>query len=462
MTMANKRQISDAEILLELEKMRQQVEQLSEEKKRLEISLEVVTDHADAFETQLIEAHNTLENEVAKRTQELAEKNQALIKEIQERQQAETNLLEDEKYYKTLIEESLIGLVLTRLDGTLVEVNPAFAHILGYSVVEILELNFWALTPTHYIKEEEKQRKALQNTGRYGPYEKEYFHKSGFLVPVRLSGLIIEHNGEQFIWTNVADITQQKKAETHLRIAKESAEHAKTIAERANRAKSAFLANMSHELRTPLNAIIGYSDMVSEDAEEMEQQEIVTCLDKISAAGKQLLAIISDILDITKIEAEKMELTLTQFNVVEAIEEVISLIQPTLNGNQLKMEFCTDLGIMYSDETKIQQILQNLLSNAAKFTQQGTISFTATRQNNWMTFQVTDTGIGIAPQQLEEIFQPFTQADNSTTRRYGGTGLGLTISQQFCQMMGGNIEVNSELNKGSTFIVYLPCQIDQN
>jgi PAS domain S-box-containing protein len=451
--------ISKSELLLETDNLRRQVTILSKEKAHLEISLETIAEHGDVFESQLVEVHDVLENEVAKRTQELKDKNIQLQQEIEERQRIEVALRESEKHHRTLIRESLIGLALSRLDGRIVEVNPAFANIIGYQIEEVRQLNFWGFTPAKYETTEHDQLQQLKKTGRYGPYEKEYMHKDGHLVPVRLSGLVVSRNDEQFIWTNVADITEQKKAETALLLAKESAEQAKNLAERANQAKSRFLANMSHELRTPLNAIIGYSDMLREDAAEMENEEIIVCLENIEMAGKQLLAVISDILDITKIEAEKMALNLTEFKVAQLAQDVVTLIQPTLENNHLEVICPADIGLMYADETKVQQILQNLLSNAVKFTQNGKITFCIYRTLECFTFDITDTGIGISAEKIHDIFDPFTQADNSSTRQYGGTGLGLTVTQQLCEMMDGDIQVKSEVGKGSTFTVRLPLSV---
>ncbi|MDM8559166.1 ATP-binding protein [Candidatus Parabeggiatoa sp. HSG14] len=450
-------ELSKAQLLLDVKELSRQVTTLTKEKTHLEISLETIAEHSDVFENQLVEVHDLLETEVAKRTQELAEKNNLLQQEIQERKRIETILRESEKYNRTLIKEALIGLALTHMDGCLVEVNPAFANIIGYSVEEAVKLNFWEFTPEKKTKLEWLHQ--LKIAGRCGPCETDYLHKQGHRVPVRLSGLIVPHNGERFIWTNVADITEHKKAETALRLAKESAEQAKTMAERANRAKTAFLANMSHELRTPLNAIIGYSDMLREEASDMEDDEIIGCLENIETAGKQLLNIISDILDVTKIEAEKMDMALKEFDVAILVKEVVTLIQPTLQGDYLKIECPQEIGHMYGDATKLQQILQNLLSNAAKFTICGTITLNVSRTAELFTFLVIDTGIGISPEKLEEIFDPFTQADSSSTRQYGGTGLGLTICHQLCQKMGGHITVKSELGKGSVFTVQLPCHV---
>ncbi len=245
------------------------------------------------------------------------------------------------------------------------------------------------------------------------------------------------------------------------------AEQARTMAESANRAKSTFLANMSHELRTPLNAILGYTDIVYEDAVDANCGDIVGYLDEIRGAGNKLLGIISDILDISQIETSKVKLNLTEFLVIDLIEEVVNAVQPIIKtiGNTLTVEYNREqLGTLYADQQKVKQILLNLLNNAIKFTHRGHITFTINRKQqgegnqstDLLTFQVADTGIGIEPEKLESIFEAFNQADNSTTRRYEGTGLGLAISQHFSRLMGGQITVSSELGKGSVFTVRLP------
>jgi signal transduction histidine kinase/CheY-like chemotaxis protein len=242
---------------------------------------------------------------------------------------------------------------------------------------------------------------------------------------------------------------------------------AKEGAEQANRTKSAFLANMSHELRTPLNAIIGYSEMLQEEAAESGSEDSIPDLKKIHAAGKHLLALINDILDLSKIEAGKMELYLETFDVKSLVDDVSSTIPPLSerNANRLDVQCPPDIGHMHADVTRVRQVLFNLLSNASKFTEKGTVSIIVTRDENpdgdWITFRVTDTGIGMTPDQLGRLFQAFTQADASTSRKYGGTGLGLVICRRFCQMMGGDVSVASEPGKGSVFIVALPARINR-
>jgi signal transduction histidine kinase len=233
----------------------------------------------------------------------------------------------------------------------------------------------------------------------------------------------------------------------------------------ANRAKSAFLANMSHELRTPLNAIIGYSEMLQEEAEDLGQLDFIPDLQKILSAGKHLLALIDDILDISKIEAGKMDLYLERFDVASMIQDVMATITPLAekNANPLRVDTVDEIGSMRADLTKVRQSLFNLLSNACKFTERGTITLEVARdtvdKTACVTFQVTDTGIGMTSGQVERLFQTFTQADASTTRKYGGTGLGLAISRHFCRMMGGNITAESKLETGSTFTIRLPIEV---
>jgi signal transduction histidine kinase/DNA-binding response OmpR family regulator len=240
---------------------------------------------------------------------------------------------------------------------------------------------------------------------------------------------------------------------------------AKEAAEQANRTKSAFLANMSHELRTPLNAIIGYSEMLQEEAEDVGQEDFVPDLKKIHGAGKHLLALINDILDLSKIESGKMELFLETFDIKALIDDVKSTILPLVekNGNALEVHYPADLPSMHADVTRVRQVLFNLLSNASKFTEQGTISLDVASEpsaaGDWISFKVQDTGIGLTPEQLGKLFQAFTQADASTSRKYGGTGLGLVISRRFCQMMGGDISVTSDYGHGSCFNVRLPMHV---
>ena len=272
-----------------------------------------------------------------------------------------------------------------------------------------------------------------------------------------------------------------------LDLAREAAEAARTNADEANRAKSSFLANMSHELRTPLNAIIGYSEMLEETAAEDGKADYVPDLQKIHGAAKHQLSLINDILDLSKIEAGKMTVFIEEFDVVRLVNDVAATVQPLIakKANRLEVECPADVGSMRTDQTKVRQTLFNLLSNAAKFTENGMIRLEVKRvisnqssvvsnqlpvvspeasgpppitdHCSLITFRVTDTGIGMTPEQMSRLFQAFSQAEASTQQKYGGTGLGLAISRKFCQMMGGDIVVQSEAGKGSTFTVSLPA-----
>ncbi len=266
---------------------------------------------------------------------------------------------------------------------------------------------------------------------------------------------------------------------------------AKEVAESANYAKSRFLANMSHELRTPLNAIIGYSQILKEESEELGQPNFIPDLEKISQAGHHLLTLVNDILDLSNIEVGNESLLIEKIHVMKLVESLVTKIQPLVEekDNSLQVTYLNDPGIIYNDVNKVHQSLLNLLSNACKFTEKGKISLTIERcpvgvnsqifkktfplvlgadknTDNFLVkefiyFQVRDTGIGISEEQKSRIFHPFTQVDESSTRKYGGTGLGLALTQKLCQIMGGYVTLESVLGQGSTFTLCLPTQSSQ-
>jgi PAS domain S-box-containing protein len=283
-------------------------------------------------------------------------------------------------------------------------------------------------------------------------------HRDGHEFPIEVATSPVQFGG-QWIFSNfMRDISENKRAQEELLNAKQTAEN-------ANRAKSIFLANMSHELRTPLNAIIGYSEMLEEETQELGKDTVVDDLRKIQSAGKHLLALINDILDLSKIEAGKMGLNLETFPVAQMIEEIASTVQPFAekNSNTLHLDVGQGVGEMCADLTKVRQILLNLLTNACKFTDRGDISLRVSRMTiqhrDCLEFEVRDTGIGITEEQRQNLFREFSQADSSIVRKYGGTGLGLAITRRFAQLMQGTIKVQSQFGQGSTFTVLLPAVV---
>jgi len=234
-------------------------------------------------------------------------------------------------------------------------------------------------------------------------------------------------------------------------------------AQNASKAKSDFLANMSHELRTPLNAIIGYSEMLMEEAEDDGLDTYSEDLNKINSSGEHLLTLINDILDLSKIEAGKMELHVEEFDFENHLKQIEATAKPLVekNGNEFVIEKPEDLGKLTNDQTKLRQILFNMISNAAKFTKKGTVTLGITKYNEKVRFAVTDTGIGMNAEQLGKVFEEFTQAESSTSKDYGGTGLGLPISKKMTKMMGGVMEVESEEGRGTTFSITIPIVVQE-
>jgi PAS domain S-box-containing protein len=275
------------------------------------------------------------------------------------------------------------------------------------------------------------------------------------VVDVELVSVVIDYLGSPAVQAIVRDATDRKRTEREL-------ERAKEAAEAANAAKSAFLANMSHELRTPLNAIIGYSEMLEEEARDGGQHALIPDLRNVQTAGRHLLTLINDLLDLSRIEAGKLELQLETCDVRGLVREVAATVHPLAekNGNTVRVVCPETLDPMMVDPMRLRQVLLNLLGNAAKFTEKGEVLLEVERLDDadeaWIAFRVRDSGIGMSPEQMDRLFQTFSQADPSTTRKYGGSGLGLAISRRLCRMMGGDVTVESRPGQGSVFTVRLP------
>ncbi|HMA43575.1 MAG TPA: response regulator [Gemmatimonadales bacterium] len=353
---------------------------------------------------------------------------------------------EQRQYFAELVLNSPVAIVTLDVDHRVVSCNPAFEKMYGYREAEVIGQNLDDLITTETTRTEAVGYTEQALARRAVKVISQRRRKDGSLVDVEVLGVPVIVNGRRVgLMALYHDITELLSA--------------RRDAEAANSAKSQFLASMSHELRTPLNAIIGYSEMLQEDAAERGDSAAVPDLQKIHAAGKHLLALINDVLDLSKIEAGKMELHLETFVLAPLLEQVATTVRPLVakNGNRLDLRVAPDLGSMHSDEIRVRQVLLNLLSNASKFTERGLITLEAERDGGTIVLRVRDTGIGMTAGQQARLFQAFSQAEASTAAKYGGTGLGLAISRRFCQLMGGDVTVESEPGKGSTFTVRLPA-----
>ncbi|MBE9093324.1 CHASE4 domain-containing protein [Tychonema sp. LEGE 07203] len=382
-----------------------------------------------------------------------------VVRDITERKQVEAELRASERRYRLLFKNNPHPMWVYDLETLeFIAVNQAAIHHYGYSRDEFLSMSVADICLPQELP------RLLENTSQAEPDMDvaslwQHQKKDGTIIDVEITSyaLIFDSKNAELVMAH--DVTDRLQAEAELYKAKEAAEA-------ANLAKSQFLANMSHELRTPLNAIIGYSEILQEEALDLGEEDFVSDLLRIHSSGQHLLRLINDILDLSKIEAGHVELEFRTFDLYAAVRDVAKTVQPLFlrNKNYLNVECPNNIGELHSDKIKFTQILFNLLSNAAKFTEKGTITLSVERIKNdensldaeQLIFKCTDTGIGMTPEQLQKLFQPFTQADASTTRKYGGTGLGLAIAQKYSEMLGGEITVNSEFGKGSTFTLTLP------
>jgi len=364
------------------------------------------------------------------------------------------------QHHRMILNLALDGVITIDDKGIVQSYNPAAEILFGYEAEEVIGNNITMLMPEPYHSEHGGYLKNYLDTGKKkiigSIREVSGLRKDGTIFPMELS-ISEPIRGDKIIFTGMCrDISERKQAEKEIIEAKEQAES-------ANLAKSRFLANMSHELRTPLNAVIGYSEMLQEEAEDLGQEDFVPDLKRINTAGRHLLGLINDVLDLSKIEAGEVQMFNETFDVQNVIEEIVGVVRPLVEDskNTLQVVCNGDLGTMHADQTKVRQSLFNLLGNAAKFTENGKINIDASRENvdgaDWVVIRISDTGIGMTAEQTERLFEEFTQADPSTTRKHGGTGLGLAISQRFSRLMGGEITVQSEPDKGSIFTLRLPA-----
>ncbi len=378
------------------------------------------------------------------------------------------------QYARSLIEASLDPLVTINAEGTITDVNEASIEATGLPRENLIGTDF-----SDYFTEPDKARAGYQKAFSEGfvrDYPLAIRHTTGRVKDVLYNAAVYKDEKDQVLGVFAAarDVTQRKRFEQSLQesnfeleIAIGTAAKAKEAAEAANRTKSLFLANMSHELRTPLNAILGYSEMLQEEASEQELDGFLPDLQAIHLAGKNLLSLINDILDLSKIEAGKMDLYLETFNVPELIAEVVGTARVLVdaNANTLSVTCPADLGTMFADLTKTRQSLFNLLSNATKFTKEGSIALDVSKHmmdgREWIWFRVSDTGIGMTSDQLAKLFQTFSQADTSTTRKFGGSGLGLALTRRFCQLMGGDVTVESVPGRSSVFTLKIPATVQE-
>ncbi len=405
--------------------------------------------------------------------QELSETNQRLETEIVEHQQAKAELQQLSQENRLILDSAGEGIYGVDLKSNITFVNPAAAGMLGFEAEELTccclhDIYYAKADGTPYLPGQCPILQAIQQGSVRRGENEVFWRKDGTAFPVEYIVTPMKKDGQVsggVITFN--DITERIKTTA-------ACEQARKSAEEANLAKSQFLANMSHELRTPLNAIIGYSEILIEEAEEdaidagkpAEEAAGVADLEKICSSGRHLLGLINDVLDISKIEAGKMDIYNEVFDIAGMLNDVLSTARPLAEkkANTLETVCAQDIGSMETDLTKTRQILLNLLSNACKFTERGVIKLLARKEQRegrtCCIFEVIDSGIGMTPEQQAKLFQAFTQADASTTRKYGGTGLGLTISRRFAEIMGGELTVESEAGKGTAFTVRLPESAD--
>ena len=358
---------------------------------------------------------------------------------------------------QSFVDNTADAFIAHDMNGRFVDVNKAMCDSVGYSREELLQMHIYDVEMT-VKKGSVRGIWSRMTPGIPVTIEGKHRRRDGSVFPVEVRlGLFGEGDAAR-VMALCRNISERKRAEAARHELNEALALARDEAVRADQAKSQFLANMSHELRTPLNAVIGYTELITEDLDVLGASSLRPDLERVHGAATFLLGLINDILDISKIEAGRFDIYLEEIDVEHVLAEVVDVIQPLAerNGNRLVSRLEAGLGPVRTDRLKLRQVMNNLLSNACKFTSKGEIGLVVRREGSggeWLVIEVSDTGVGIPPERCEMIFEAFAQADSSTTRKYGGTGLGLTISRRFCEMLGGGIEVKSAVGEGSTFTV---------
>ncbi|MGI4853045.1 MAG: response regulator [Janthinobacterium lividum] len=380
-----------------------------------------------------------------------------VIDDVTAEQLSQDRLRTSEERYRRLIESSASIIWTTTSDGELRGEQASWTRFTG-QVPSQFEHYGWldAVHPDDRATSASAWSTAVSHNSLYS-IEMRVLRADGEWRTMQARAVPLLSQGSTREWVGThTDITEQKKAEEELNLAKESAEA-------ANRAKSQFLANMSHELRTPLSAVIGYSELLEEEMEDRGETETLADVQKIQSNARHLLSLINDVLDLSKIEADRMTTYAEEFDATQLLQDVGNTMKGLVEqkGNELVLDYPDDLGTMNTDQVKLRQCLFNLVSNAAKFTEKGRITVHGRRDGDRMMFSVSDTGIGMTPEQTAKLFERFAQADVSTTRKYGGTGLGLAITRAFCRLLGGDIEVQSTSGQGSEFIIRIPATLPE-
>ncbi len=383
------------------------------------------------------------------------------LEDIQEQKTLQAAYMFEQQKFREFVNLAPVGIAINRMkDGSFEYVNNEFSKFTGYDVDVLNSMDYWQLTPKQYEDQEQLQLQNMKSEGRYGPYLKEYFHKDGHRFPVLLSGIKITGlDGAEYIWSVVQDMTERQKAEEQLRVAMREAEA-------ANVAKSQFLAAMSHEIRTPMNGILGTLQLLQDDFRSDKERML---FDSAVESAHSLLTIVNDILDFSKIEANMLSLEYVTFSAKHIVKHVVSSLSQLATVNSVNVEVSESPGFhdaWIGDSTRVKQIVTNVVSNAIKFSENGSVSIAIASQlggeNTSLTIVVKDTGIGMSSETLSSLFDRFTQADLSTTRKFGGTGLGMAITKNLVDMMNGTIHISSELSVGTTVEIVLPLNCSQS